>query len=126
MIFGIGTDILDRKRLDRGLDAAFIRRAYTDAERLQAAQRYDPSAYYATRFAAKEAVFKAISACVTDFRPQDIETLADEHGKPGVFLHGKTAEEVHDRLAGREYSILVSLSCEDKTAIAYAVIDAAQ
>lgn len=126
MIFGIGTDILDRERLDRGLDAAFIRRAYTDAERLQAAQRYDPSAYYATRFAAKEAVFKAISACVTDFHPQDIETLADEHGKPGVFLHGKTAEEVNDRLAGREYSILVSLSCEDKTAIAYAVIDAAQ
>ena len=126
MIFGIGTDILDRERLDRGLDAAFIRRAYTDAERLQAAQRYDPSAYYATRFAAKEAVFKAISACVTDNRPQDIETLADEHGKPSVFLHGKTAEEVSDRLAGREYSILVSLSCEDKTAIAYAVIDAAQ
>ncbi len=126
MIFGIGTDILDRERLDRGLDAAFIRRAYTDAERLQAAQRCDPAAYYATRFAAKEAVFKAISACVTDFRPQDIETLADEHGKPGVFLHGKTAEEVNDRLAGREYSILVSLSCEDKTAIAYAVIDAAQ
>ena len=126
MIFGIGTDILDRERLDRGLDAAFIRRAYTVAERLQAALRYDAYAYYATRFAAKEAVFKAISACVTDFRPQDIETLADEHGKPGVFLHGKTAEEVNDRLAGREYSILVSLSCEDKTAIAYAVIDAAQ
>ena len=126
MIFGIGTDILDRERLDRGLDTAFIRHVYTDAERLQAAQRHDPAAYYATRFAAKEAVFKAISACATDFRPQDIETLADEHGKPGVFLHGKTAEEVDDRLAGREYSILVSLSCEDKTAIAYAVIDAAQ
>lgn len=121
MIIGIGTDILDRGRLDRGLDTAFIKKVYTGAEKTQAEALTEPRAYYATRFAAKEAVFKAISAYISDFRPGEIETLSEESGRPAVFLHGKTADEVKTRLA-RPYEILISLSCEDKTAIAYAVI----
>ena len=121
MVFGIGTDILDRGRLDRGLDAAFIKSVYTDAEIAQAEARREPRAYYATRFAAKEAVLKAVSVCLSDFRPREIETLSDENGRPSACLHGKTADEVNAYLNGRTYQLLVSMSCEDKTAIAYCV-----
>ena len=122
MIFGIGTDILGRDRLNRGLDEAFIRYTYTAKEQAQAEARTDPSAYYAARFSAKEAVFKAISTCLTAFRPQDIETLDDENGKPSVHLHGETAREVGERFGEKTYEVLISLSCEDTAAIAYALV----
>lgn len=126
MVFGIGTDILDRERLDRGLDEAFICRVYTQAEQSQAGTRTNGRAFYATRFAAKEAVFKALSPCLRDFRPRDIQTLVDENGKPVVTLHGRTAAEVDAYLAGRPYTIALSVSCEEKTAIAFAVVQTAE
>ena len=120
MIFGIGTDILDRKRLDRGLDAAFIRRAYTDAERLQAAQRCDPAAYYATRFAAKEAVLKALGTGLRGGELTEIVVTNDELGKPAVELRGYH-RELAERLGAARINI--SLSHGRDTAVAYVVME---
>lgn len=123
MLIGIGTDILSRERLKRGLDRAFILRTYTPAEQAQGEMRTDPAAYYATRFAAKEAVYKAVSVSGAAFEPREIETLDDECGRPSVRLSGETARRVREYAGGGEYRILVSLSYEDTAAIAFAAAE---
>ena len=66
MIFGVGVDILAVSRisiLEKTEDQFFIS-VFTDNERSEAASRFDPMAYYAGRFAAKEAVYRACACPV--------------------------------------------------------------
>ena len=66
MITGIGVDLCSisriRKIMDRdGPDGPFFRKTFTAAEQKEAESRNDKAAFYAARFAAKEAVFNALS-----------------------------------------------------------------
>lgn len=121
MILGIGTDILDIRRLKYIVDNPadpFMKMTYTTAEHAEAAGRSQPLYYYATRFAGKEAVFKALLLHPDAIRLDDIEILGTEIGSPRVFLHGQ-AKELADKRGIME--ILLSLSYENDYAIAYAV-----
>ena len=65
MIKGVGIDMCSISRiqhiLDReGKDGAFFRRAFSETETEEASLRHDLAAFYAARFAVKEAVFKAL------------------------------------------------------------------
>lgn len=126
MIKGIGTDLLEIKKLipvvsedDRTSDS-FIRRTYT-AEEIAAAESRDlPLAFYATRFAGKEAVFKALNSTGEDLRLREIEILSDDIGKPYVVLHGNARLLAEKKEISQ---ILISLSYEDEYALAYAVAE---
>ena len=64
MILGVGTDIVDARRIGKSIDRfsdKFTRRIFTKAERAAAAATGQPKAYLAKRFAAKEAVYKALT-----------------------------------------------------------------
>ena len=68
MILGIGSDIIDIRRIARTLErfgTRFTERVFTEAERARAERRVDVAASYAKRFAAKEACSKALG---TGFR----------------------------------------------------------
>lgn len=69
MIIGIGTDLLDVRRIERTLERfgdRFTERIYTRTERDRAARRSNPAASFALCYTAKEACAKALG---TGFRP---------------------------------------------------------
>ncbi|QQR69518.1 MAG: holo-ACP synthase [Alphaproteobacteria bacterium] len=130
MILGIGTDLVDIDRIERMLERygpRFAQRLFTAHERQRAQANARPAAIYAKRFAAKEAVVKALG---TGFRQgiswQDIEVVEDDLGKPLLRLHGKAAQHL-DRihLESNKY-IHLSLSDEPPYALAFVVIEIAE
>lgn len=106
MIIGIGVDTVEIKRVYHALNIPeFINSVFTAKEIEN--KHGDEATYYATRFACKEAVFKAIG------RPYDwriIETLNDEAGKP--FVNGIN-----------EYKIHISITTEAGMATAFCVAE---
>lgn len=131
MIYGIGSDIVNIKRLEKSEEflLRFIRRCMTESEQ-QTMQRRGLAdmqtriAYVAKRFAAKEAVVKALG---TGFRDglylSDVEVINDNYGKPYVILHGNTLKYVKDTFGSREIKIHLSLSDDYPFAQAMAVLE---
>lgn len=125
MIVGIGTDILQTARMRTLIDncgEVFLTRTFTLAERKAAARRSDPLLFYCTRFAAKEAVFKALAppgdaGC----DPREAEILSDRTGFPYAVLRGRLREYA---AAKRVSTVTVSVSDEDHYVVAFAVAEA--
>ena len=89
MIVGVGVDVVEVARLQRALARTprLAGRLFTDGE--QALTRSDS---LAARFAAKEAVAKALGA-PGGLRWRDAEVISDPGGRPRLVLHGGVAEE---------------------------------
>ena len=95
MIIGVGTDLIDIRRIERTLarfGERFLDRVFTAAERARAEARLDRAAAYAKRYAAKEACAKALG---TGFRQgvywRDIGVLNRPSGQPILLLSGGAA-----------------------------------
>lgn len=129
MILGVGTDIVDARRIGKSIDQfadKFIERIFTTAERAAAAATSQSEAYFAKRFAAKEAVYKALSgAGVSGLGWQQAETLSLPNGAPVMSLTGqcKTALEALTP-DGYKAQISISLSDEPPYALAFVIINA--
>ncbi len=130
LIRGIGTDIVDiariRKILSGPLMMRFLQRILTDAERVIAEQRKREhhsrfEQYVAGRFAAKEAVAKALGCGFgKQLRFQHIEILHDNHGKPQCTV----AEEVKTNLGLKPSTIIhLSISHTAEYASGFAIVD---
>jgi holo-[acyl-carrier protein] synthase len=121
MVIGLGVDILEIARIREtiaGQGEAFLRRVFTAQEIAYCGGKADPFQHYAARFAAKEAVSKALATGWSgDFAWKDVEVMNDPGGRPLVTLHGRIGE----RLAGCR--ILVSLSHSDTQVVAVALIE---
>lgn len=123
MIIGIGTDIISAERLKGTMAPGdpFLSKTFTAEEIVQSEQRGSRAAveYLASRFAVKEAVFKALGISGEGVRLNEIETLNDDVGRPYVRLYGKLEETA--RGLGVE-TILVSISYEPPYAVAYVAL----
>ncbi|GAW92521.1 holo-ACP synthase [Calderihabitans maritimus] len=114
MIRGIGIDIVEIARIERACrrwEEKFRERLYTDAEWAYCTSRAQPYAAMAARFAAKEAVMKALGVGVGKIGWREIEISREEYGRPRVRLYGKARD-----LARRQgiTEIWISLShCRD-------------
>ena len=88
MIVGVGIDVVQVDRLERALARTprLGERLFTDAERSLRAESL------AARFAAKEAVAKALGA-PGGLRWRDAEVVSDPSGRPRLVLHGGVAAE---------------------------------
>ena len=88
-IYGIGTDIIEISRIREAINrtSSFKRKVYTEKEIEYIEKKKEPYASYAGRFAAKEAVSKALGTGVRGFSLNDVEILNDELGKPTVTLY---------------------------------------
>lgn len=115
-IEGLGTDIIEIHRVERAIQrsARFEQRIFSEAESAYCRSHANSYQHFAGRFAAKEAVIKALGRAVPW---REIEILNDERGKPVCHLHGKARE-----IAG-ERQLLVSIShCQSySTASAVAI-----
>jgi len=121
-VLGIGTDITEVLRIAQMIDRhgeLFVDRVYTPAEIEYCRSRRMATQHFAGRWAAKEAVLKALG---TGWRKgiswRDIEVLNGAGGRPTVTLKGGT-QEIAERMGIR--CILVSISHCRSHATAYAV-----
>ena len=122
MILGIGTDLLDVARMESELEkdgAGFRDRVFTPSEIAYCEARRYPARHFAARFAAKEALFKALAGPASDdfWHEAEVERTGDQ--APRLILHGR-AKEAADRLGVK--SVLVSLSHTDSLASASVVL----
>jgi holo-[acyl-carrier protein] synthase len=119
-VVGLGLDICSIERLRRILEGPraqrFLERVYTDAERALCAGRADAASAYAARFAAKEALVKALGA-PPGIRWRDMEVVR-QGGAPGFALSGVAAQV----MAERRLSALLSLTHDAGVAAATVVL----
>lgn len=92
-MIGIGTDLveLDRFRTTLERTPGIKRRTFTDAEQRYADSKHDPTERYAVRWAAKEAVMKAMGVGLGAVAMADIEVVRAESGAPSIVLHDTAA-----------------------------------
>jgi holo-[acyl-carrier protein] synthase len=116
MIAGIGVDIVDLERFDRALTRTPKLRARLFAE----SERDLPLHSLAARFAAKEAVVKALGR--TDIVVAlDVEVVTDEHGNPDLVLRGAVADAAAARGIRRWH---VTMTHDAGVACAFVVAEA--
>jgi holo-[acyl-carrier protein] synthase len=98
-VLGVGVDLCEVDRMRRTLarTPGFADRVYTEAEQDYCRRRRDPAERFAARFAAKEAVLKALGAGIGSCSLRDIEVVRAESGAPSLVLHGRAAALAGDR-----------------------------
>jgi holo-[acyl-carrier protein] synthase len=123
MIFGIGIDVVENARVADAIRRhgdRFIQKIYRIGEAEYCRTMKDPAPHFAARFAAKEAVSKALgTGFAGQFNWKDIEVRRKATGEPFIVLHDGAAE-LAKRL-GIE-SVLISLSHSQDYAVANALI----
>lgn len=123
MIFGIGTDIIEVDRVGKQVAdcTGFREQIFTEREIKYCESKRSKAQNYAARFAAKEALFKALG---TGWRGglawSEIEILNNRLGKPEVFVHGKIKRFIEKKKITR---IHVSLSHINNLANAFVIIE---
>ncbi|MGH3322284.1 MAG: holo-ACP synthase [Streptosporangiaceae bacterium] len=117
----MGVDVVDVGRLERALrrTPGLVPRLFADAERTTPAGRERTVVSLAARFAAKEAVAKALGA-PPGLRWLDAEVRTDRSGRPSLHVRGTVAEETRRRGIRRWH---VSLSHDGGTAVAMVVAE---
>ncbi len=123
MIIGIGTDIVRVERIRRLLDRypGFVEKVFTEDEISYCSAKTAPAQSYAVRFAAKEAVMKALgTGWDGHINWRDIEVRSKDTGKPEISLYNGS-RELAKRLGVD--NILISLSHEKEYALAFAVLE---
>lgn len=95
-IFGIGIDVIEVERMEEALgefEERFLSRVFTDGERAYCQKQKRPAIHYAARWAAKEAVSKALGTGIgKDLGWQDMEVCRRESGEPDMVLCGRGKE----------------------------------
>ena len=121
MVRGIGVDILEIDRIRSSIESLgerFLERVFTPEEIRYCRSKSDATQHFAARFAAKEAVSKALATGWSgDFAWRDVEIMNDTLGQPRVTLYGKLAEALQDA------SVFVSLSHSESHVVAMVVIE---
>jgi len=125
VIIGVGTDLLDIRRIERTLERfgeRFCVRVFSDLERDRCDGRINRPARYALRYAAKEACSKALG---TGFREgvfwRDIQVENLPSGKPFLTLYGGAHKRLRD-LTPEAMSAEIELSLTDEYPFAHAIV----
>lgn len=126
-IVGVGVDAVDVDRFRRVLDRRpnFAARCFTEGERSDATGSADAAQSLAARFAAKEAVMKALGSGIGAFALTDVEVCRTRgtgvtRNAPYLVLHGDAAELAGSRGA-RTFHL--SLTHTDDVAVAFVVAE---
>ena len=125
-IFGIGTDIVNIKRMEKSFNKninTFKKKIFSKNEILYCDKKKRPASFYAKRFAAKEALSKALGTGIRKgINFKDIEILNNNMGKPFIKLKGSTADFLKKKIKSKNYKIHLSLSDDSPWAQATVII----
>lgn len=123
MIVGLGVDIVEVPRIKEAVTRwkdAFLKRIFTDNEINYSQNKKFTYQHLAARFAAKEAVLKAIGdASIQRIEWHNVEVLNDEFGKPYIRLSGE-AQKIKE--SKNITDIIISMSHTHKHAVANAIL----
>ena len=122
-IFGIGTDIINISRIKKSLKSnkRLKKKIFTNYEINACEKRKNKTECYAKRFAAKEALFKAIR---TDgvLKFLDVEVRNDKNGAPAFNIKNSSKIKLKKKFKKKKYKIFLSLSDDKPWAVATAII----
>ena len=123
-IIGIGVDVVQNKRIKSLIkNKAFISRTFGKKEVTHSKKILNKINYFSKRFAAKEALAKAIG---TGFRNNlnfcDIEILNDNLGKPFYFKSTKINNVVFKTFKIKKYDLFLSISDEKDYSVAFTIL----
>jgi holo-[acyl-carrier protein] synthase len=123
MIIGIGSDVIDIRRIERTLNRfgeRFTARVFTEIEQKKSDPRAERAASYAKRFAAKEACSKALG---TGFAKgvywRDLGVVNERSGRPTMVLTGGAKRHLDDLLP-KDHRAVVHLTLTDEYPYAHA------
>lgn len=124
MIIGTGVDVVEiarfRKVIER-LKDRFILRVFTPAEQQFCNSHRDPVPHYAARFAAKEALFKALgTGWAKGVTWLDVEVLRERQDAPTMTLHGE-AQRLSTSMGA--HRVHLSLSHSEQWAVAMVILE---
>ncbi|HRK70356.1 MAG TPA: holo-ACP synthase [Micropepsaceae bacterium] len=125
MIIGIGSDLIDIRRIEKTLERygeRFIQRLYTDIEQRKSEGRKNRAASYAKRFAAKEACAKALG---TGFRRsvfwRDLGVVNLPGGKPSMVLTNGALRRLTE-ITPPGHEAVIDLTITDDFPLAQAIV----
>lgn len=122
MIYGVGIDLVKIDRMKSVVERwgdKFLRRVFTETEIAYCHEKKNPYLSFAVRFAAKEALIKAIASEIT-VPLSDIEVINSPNGNPSINAHGRLKKFFNEK--GIKQTAL-SLSHEKEYGIACVVLE---
>ncbi len=129
MIVGLGSDLIDIRRIERSLERygrRFTQRIFTETERIKSEGRKHRAASYAKRFAAKEACAKALGTGIAQgvfWNEMGVVNL--DSGRPTMELTGGAAARLRAILPpGHEACIHLTITDDHPLAQAFVIIEA--
>lgn len=129
MIIGLGSDLIDIRRIEKTLSRfgdRFVQRCFTEIEQAKSDRRKERAASYAKRFAAKEACSKALGtglAAGVHWRDMGVVNLPG--GKPTMKLEGGAAKRLASMMPeGHDPAIHLTITDDYPLAQAFVIIEA--
>ena len=121
MVIGIGVDIIEIDRIKQSVDTygdSFLNKIYTKSELDYCLAKFNKYQHLAARFAAKEAIYKAIATgWEKDATWKNMEIINEDNGLPVVKFLGNLKEFMSE-----DKDIKISLSHSDNYVVAFAII----
>ncbi|MBO6725669.1 MAG: holo-ACP synthase [Rhizobiaceae bacterium] len=129
MIVGIGSDLIDIRRVEATLERfgeRFINRVFTPVEQARSERRRQRAASYAKRFAAKEACAKALGTGLSrGVFWRDMGVVNQRGGKPTMQLTGGAAERLNQLLPENHRAVIhITITDDHPLAQAFVIIEA--
>ncbi|MCQ2361820.1 MAG: holo-ACP synthase [Acidaminococcaceae bacterium] len=122
MVKGVGCDLVTVARMEKAVQqTGFLTRVFTEKEIAYCESRgMQKIASLSARFAAKEAVLKALGTGLRNGKLTDVEVIQDDLGQPGILLHGEIKKIADNK---EIKNIQLSLSHEGGQALAMVVME---
>lgn len=123
-ILGIGVDIIENNRIKHNIkNSNFLKRIYSTKELKQSKLSKNKTNFFAKRFAAKEALAKAIgSGFRNNLNFADIEIINDKMGKPYYLENNKIKNLIKKKFNVKNFECFLSISDEKKYSTAFTII----
>ena len=122
-IYGMGTDIVNIDRINSALNRnnSFKKRIFTISEISKCEKRKNKIECFAKRFAAKEALYKAIGAKkILNFK--DVEIQNNSQGAPTINIFGNSLKKLKKIFKNKKFKIHLSLSDDKPWAVASVIV----
>ncbi len=129
MIIGLGSDLIDIRRIEKSLERhgeRFTKRIFTQIEQTKSDKRKNRAASYAKRFAAKEACCKALGTGISKgVFWRDMGVVNDKNGKPTMLLTNGAAKRLAEIIpSGYQPEVHVTITDDFPLAQAFVIIEA--
>jgi len=120
-----GVDIVENKRFSKSIkNINFINRVFSKKEIELSSNHKNKTNYYAKRFAAKEAFYKALGTGIRNgYSFKDVSIKNDKYGKPLININNKIKKMIYKKFKVKKFKIHLSLSDEKKHSIAFVILE---